>query len=765
MIIILEQNKIYLGDNLELLKQLDDNSIHSCVSDFPYNLGFMGKKWDTIQNYYQWNYDRAIELLRVLKPGGYCLIFGGCYDEKTECLTKNGWKYIKDVTKEDLIATLNPNTNTLEYNYPKEIVKQIHNGKMYHFKTNKIDLLVTDNHKMYVSTIGTDKYHLKRADECINKSIKMKKNCFFSRQDVDYFIIPSTTQSNGHNIIKIPEIKIPMDLWLKFFGLWIAQGSASIIKCKTGYNYKTQICHFNLKKLYQLQKEMSPYFKVNIYEHYGKFVINNKQLTEYLSQFGKANEKFIPINIKNTSPRQLKIFIEWYLEGDGDRNSSRMRAYTTSKKLVDDLQEIALLIGLSADYSIDKARKHNSKIKRREINKNFTSYTICFNQKQNEPLVYSKKYNVVTEIQWNDFVYCVEVPNHILYVRRNGKTAWCGNTRTHHRLVCAFEDAGFQIKDEMQWIYGSGFPKTYNISKGFDKKAGAERKVIGSYQRPDGTKRNYENWNDKHFGVGEEKANRDRVKGNLITSPSTELAKQWDGWGTALKPAQEPIMVAQKPIEKNYCYNIEKYGVGGINIDDCRVPYEEGGTLATNPSLRTHINGGNDGNIIAHEDNRRVVIPNKAGRFPANIILDEEAAKMLDKQTGILKSGKDAIRKNPNAKGYHGNWGVGQIMNTYGDEGGASRFFYCAKASKKDRTENNQIENKHPTVKPTELVKYLVKLVTPSKGICLDVCEGSGTHVKAILQLNKEGFDFNYIGFENNEESYNIACQRENLNK
>jgi site-specific DNA-methyltransferase (adenine-specific) len=158
---------------------------------------------------------------------------------------------------------------------------------------------------------------------------------------------------------------------------------------------------------------------------------------------------------------------------------------------------------------------------------------------------------------------------------------------------------------------------------------------------------------------------------------------------------------------------------------------------------------------------------NDGGRFPANIIFDEEAGKLLDEQSGITKSGK--VKENKES--YNGNSNTGFLRgkttteNQYGDEGGASRFFYCAKASKKDRNENGLIENTHPTVKPTELIKYLVKLVTPKDGICLDICEGSGTHVKAILQLNKEGFDFNYIGFENDEESFNIACQRENVNK
>ena len=327
----------------------------------------------------------------------------------------------------------------------------------------------------------------------------------------------------------------------------------------------------------------------------------------------------------------------------------------------------------------------------------------------------------------NYYEWCNERAKELLRVLKPG--GYClifGGTRTHHRLVCAFEDAGFDIRDEIQWIYGSGFPKSYNVSKGFDKRIGG----------------------------------------------ATELAKQWDGWGTALKPAQEPIMVAQKPIEKNYCYNIEKWGVGGLNIDGCRIPFDmEDTNPATNPLYRKQngykIMCGNDneGNSFRIKPESMEMNVNKLGRFPANIIFDEESAKLLDEQTGILKSGSNCVRRQEGSFLEHGGLGkAGDVQITYGDSGGASRFFYCAKSTKKDKTENNKINNNHPTVKPTELIKYLVKLVTPTNGICLDICEGSGTHVKACLQLSKEGYCVNYIGFENDNESYITATERENIN-
>lgn len=371
-----------------------------------------------------------------------------------------------------------------------------------------------------------------------------------------------------------------------------------------------------------------------------------------------------------------------------------------------------------------------------------------------------KKWDTITNYQ----DWCYQRAVELFRVMKSGGICLIfGGTRTHHRLVCAFEDAGFEIKDEIQWIYSSGFPKSYNISKGFDKKAGAEREVIGEYKHP--TAKN----GDRTGNKSPYQANNCHLEGSYnITLPSTDLAKQWDGWGTALKPAQEPIMVCQKPIEKNYCYNIEKHGVGGLNINACRVPFAKNESAK---DLARSSQGFTSNNEIYHNDKEKYKIScengNESGRFPANIIFDEESAKLLDSQNPKTKSGKV---KN-NKASYDGESNTGFIRgetttnNQYGDEGGVSRFFYCAKANTKDRNENGLIKNTHVTVKPTELIKYLVKLVTPPQGICLDICEGSGTHVKAVLELNKEGFDFNYIGFENDEESYNIACKREKIHK
>jgi len=281
-----------------------------------------------------------------------------------------------------------------------------------------------------------------------------------------------------------------------------------------------------------------------------------------------------------------------------------------------------------------------------------------------------------------------------------------GGTRTYHRMACAIEDAGFEIRDQMQWIYGSGFPKSMDISKAIDKAAGAEREVVG--KNP-----NYRAVSGKKGFLGESTFRQTEGMKN-ITAPNTEAAKQWDGWGTALKPANEPICVARKPLsEGTVAENVLKWGTGGINIDGCRI-----GTQ----NITTHGKRNGTGNSLewsrykSPDDYRGNV---HQGRFPANVILDEEAGRLLDEQSG--------------------------------DTGGASRFFYCAKASKGERGEGNN----HPTVKPVDLMEYLIKLVTPAGGVVLDPFIGSGTTAIAAINLG-----LHYIGFELEKENYDIANQR-----
>jgi site-specific DNA-methyltransferase (adenine-specific) len=318
-----------------------------------------------------------------------------------------------------------------------------------------------------------------------------------------------------------------------------------------------------------------------------------------------------------------------------------------------------------------------------------------------------------------------------------------GGTRTYHRMVVNIEDAGFEIRDQIMWLYGSGFPKSLNIGKAVDKLQGNDREVIPS---------------TRHSGTIHNSPYHSKGITNEIPT-NTKGSSEFEGWGTALKPANEPICVARKPLsEKTVAENVLKWGTGGINIDGCRVGLLDGENTGRNNKEGDNgwknSSGGKSGNKLREDEGLELL-----GRFPANIILDEIAGEMLDEQSG-----------------------------GHNDKGGASRFFYQAKVSKAERNmgldgfedKTSQLnsggigrktsvekrlddngenapttKNTHPTVKPINLMTYLCRLITPPNGIVLDPFMGSGsTGISARL----EGFKF--IGMEMDEDYFKIAEAR-----
>ena len=343
-----------------------------------------------------------------------------------------------------------------------------------------------------------------------------------------------------------------------------------------------------------------------------------------------------------------------------------------------------------------------------------------------------------------------------------------GGSRTWHRLAVAVEDAGFELRDSIAWIYGSGFPKSLDVSKAIDKKAGVEREILpqGSTKCPD-----YPQPCSGHNETGKFSA----TVHALPSAPSSSEAKKWQGWGTALKPAFEPVVVGRKPLVGTVAENVLAWGVGGLNIDGSRI----GTTVETWPSSRNYSSAemSRPGSTNASDAETQKTGPVPAGRWPANVILDEVSAGLLDEQSGVSGSGKMRTEKRERNKGWvNSSPGPGvQAIDNYGDKGGASRFFYVAKASKRDRNEglqeleavrhadrtkddgaggenprnrtNQAKQNFHPTVKPTQLMRYLIKLVTPEGGVVLDPFTGSGSTGKAALL---DGFQF--VGAELTEE-------------
>lgn len=316
--------------------------------------------------------------------------------------------------------------------------------------------------------------------------------------------------------------------------------------------------------------------------------------------------------------------------------------------------------------------------------------------------------------KWDYQIPSVEYWKELLRICKPGTMALIfGGSRTYHRLTCAVEDAGWEIRDCIMWIYGSGFPKSHN-----------------------------------HFGL--------------------------EGYGTALKPAHEPIIVAMKPLEGTFKQNVEKWGVAGLNIDDSRI----GIARSVPASISKNKNDncfGDFGSGSLEELN-----PNK-GRWPANIIFDEEAGQILDEQTDILKSGSGNRRPNGGGDMFNGFSSMNAEFSS--SCGGASRFFYCAKASPSERNRGLErmilgqstgggginhpnasaygsikakAQNFHPTVKPIALMKYLLKLIAPPKeSLCLDPFCGSGSTLVAAKELK-----LNCVGLELNEEYCEIARNR-----
>jgi len=337
-----------------------------------------------------------------------------------------------------------------------------------------------------------------------------------------------------------------------------------------------------------------------------------------------------------------------------------------------------------------------------------------------------------------------------------------GGTRTHHRLMCAIEDAGWEIRDCLLWLYGSGFPKSHNISKSIDAALGAKRKVVERIVHKSGGMAHLQKTNKEQ---GYRPINYAETKGNVIehSLPATKEAKQYDGYGTALKPAWEPVILARKPLVGTVAANVLEYGTGGINIDGCRIAGIVPDTIQ-GQSANQGIRYGKD------QRNQKQFIGKPNGRWPANLILgcacDGEVhdpdcvVVMLDKQSGVSKStGGRTANISKTSKIYGNGKGLGQNKNVedvrgdpgLGDCGGASRFFYCAKASKAERGEGNV----HPTVKPLKLMRYLCKLVTPTNGHVLDPFMGSGT---TGLACQAEGFAF--TGIEQSPEYLQVAWNR-----
>jgi DNA modification methylase len=336
---------------------------------------------------------------------------------------------------------------------------------------------------------------------------------------------------------------------------------------------------------------------------------------------------------------------------------------------------------------------------------------------------------------WDSIVPSKEIWAEALRVLKPGAPLLAfGGTRTFHRLVCAIEDAGFEIRDSLIYMYGSGFPKSLDVSKAIDCAAGAVREVVGTNEdrlrrKPNGMKT--DGANSYNYSQTQQETNAD------ITAPATESARAWSGYGTALKPAMEPICLARKPLEGTVAANVARWGVGGLSIDASRIEATDKTPAPVGQYSRPSV-GATGHSGIRNSDSDHL------GRWPANVILDDDAGRLLDAMSGE-RPGMSGGGKH--REGYAGGMfgGIDSTATARNDTGGASRFYYTAKASRAERefgcdalpmrtveetilreegsagTESPRAganrktgaRNHHPTLKPIDLTRYLARLILP----------------------------------------------------
>jgi len=348
------------------------------------------------------------------RPGALCFNSWGCFDELTEILTDQGWKLFRDLDRSEKVATLNDN-HELEYQAPTCYHRYPYEGYLWHHKSRDIDFSVTPNHNLYFATRGRDNWKFARADEC-GKCVKFKKNAKNTKPDVKYH--------------KVGDVKVPMDLWLEFLGYWLSEGDAGEKQgyfkgVKNGIQRRVNISQLkkeNRKVIWQCLQQMP--FKFNKYKKCFTHSFKSPLVKE-LVPFGHAHEKYIPDYVWECSERQLKIFYEALMLGDGSVSKCptgiKRTYYTSSKRLADDFQRLLLHCGLCGDISFTdrRGRKNGKNNTTRHIEYRVGIKILAFEQ--------AVKYQPVL-LPYEGEVFCVTVPNHRIYVRRNGRAVWMGNS-------------------------------------------------------------------------------------------------------------------------------------------------------------------------------------------------------------------------------------------------------------------------------------------------------------------------------------------------
>ncbi len=311
-----------------------------------------------------------------------------------------------------------------------------------------------------------------------------------------------------------------------------------------------------------------------------------------------------------------------------------------------------------------------------------------------------------------------------------------GGTRTYHRLACAIEDAGLEVRDCVMWLYAMGFPKSLDVGKAIDRAAGVKREMVGKLMAPA----------KSIYSQGQIEMSQDVD----ITAPATDAAKQWNGWGTALKPATELICLARKPLsEKTVAANVLKHGTGALNIDATRIGTDGGTTRSHQAEYPKNTDGTEDRSDHWARTGHKINQLDK-GRWPANVLLEDcdEVKGMFPNIGGGPK--RDAMTPTTHDGPAKFGYSPERHQFSVGDSGSAARFFFCAKTSPSERGKSD-----HPTMKPVALMRYLCRLVTPPGGVVLDPFMGAGSTLVAA-----QAESFHAVGIELEEKYCEIAANR-----
>ncbi len=655
--------------------------------------GFMGKSWDSFVPHP----DIWKEVYRVLKPGGHALVFAGtrtqdlmtislrlagfevrdviewlyfCLSDDTQALTREGWKSYKELTEDDYVMQWDSETGGMTWVKPEAIHVFPYNGKMLNFKSRATDQLVTPNHRMYANV----KKHSRNeyAGKYEVYEAKDLKRHWHKR-------FPLAGTYEGDNSIGINRAKL---LGWFLTDAWVHGDGKAVM--------------FSQSKPDTLLKLRSVLDEADV--TYSEYIKEPKKETHNIEHTFYVTGKDVDWLLDNYSDRRFnnelldlvseerKALLESLIDGDGSRNKGGLLTFWSTDE---DFRNFVrqLMFTLNMRTSVDNK-------------KGCVRGSTRFNDTE---LQYK---HGIHEVDYEGNVWCVTVPKGAFVVKRNDHVFITGN---------------------------SGFPKSHDVGKAFDKRAGAEREII----KKDIRYRTSDSWEAKGRGMlgkGEQNFS--------ITAPATELARKWDGWGTALKPSHEPIIVVRKPLidadtgrKLTVADCVEKYGTGAMNIDASRIGNEI-------------IPAQKRGNAVNVSFQSGGYTPESEGRFPANCItLDDD--QFYSKYFLIANVSPAELSKKASKKDRNSDWQGNEIGLEVRQAGGLQGR---ADGSLGKKTYNR---NTHPTVKPTDLMAWLIRLITPPNGITLDPFAGSGS---TCVAAKREGFD--YIGIEMTPEYVEIAKAR-----